>query len=74
MPGILNGDARPTFIPDQFYLTTNPISLPLWVAGLILCLFSTSMKRFRPLGWMFVVTFLVLFGSQGRAITSAPHT
>lgn len=61
-----------TFLPDQFYLTTNPLSLPLWVAGLILCLFSPSMKRFRPLGLMFVVTFLLLLGSQGRGYYLGP--
>jgi 4-amino-4-deoxy-L-arabinose transferase-like glycosyltransferase len=61
-----------TFIPDQLYLTTNPLSLPLWVAGLVLCLFSTSMKRFRTLGWMFVVTFLLLFFSKGRGYYIGP--
>jgi hypothetical protein len=61
-----------TFIPDQFYLTTNPLSLPLWVAGLVLCLFSTSMKRFRPLGWMFVITFLLLLASRGRGYYIGP--
>ncbi len=61
-----------TFIPDQFYLTTNPLSIPLWTAGLILCLFSASMKRFRALGWMFVVTFLLLFFSKGRGYYIGP--
>ncbi len=61
-----------TFLPDQLYLTTNPLSLPLWVAGLVLCLFSTSMKRFRALGWMFVVTFLLLFVSRGRGYYIGP--
>jgi 4-amino-4-deoxy-L-arabinose transferase-like glycosyltransferase len=27
------------FIPEQFYLSTNPLSLPLWLTGLVLCLF-----------------------------------
>jgi hypothetical protein len=61
-----------TFIPDQLYLTTNPLSVPLWVAGLVLCLFSTSMKRFRPLGWMFVITFLLLLASRGRGYYIGP--
>jgi 4-amino-4-deoxy-L-arabinose transferase-like glycosyltransferase len=61
-----------TFLPDQLYLTANPLSLPLWVAGLVLCLFSTSMKRFRALGWMFVVTFLLLFVSRGRGYYIGP--
>jgi 4-amino-4-deoxy-L-arabinose transferase-like glycosyltransferase len=61
-----------TFIPDQFYLTANPFSIPLWMAGLVLCLFSTSMKRFRPLGWMFVVTFMLLLVSRGRGYYIGP--
>jgi 4-amino-4-deoxy-L-arabinose transferase and related glycosyltransferases of PMT family len=61
-----------SFIPDQFYLSTNPLSLPLWVAGLVLCLFSPSMKRFRVLGWMFVVTFLLFLISKGRGYYMGP--
>jgi 4-amino-4-deoxy-L-arabinose transferase-like glycosyltransferase len=61
-----------TFLPDQLYLTTNPFSIPLWVIGLVLCLFSASMKRFRVLGWMFVVTFLLLFVSKGRGYYIGP--
>jgi 4-amino-4-deoxy-L-arabinose transferase-like glycosyltransferase len=61
-----------TFLPDQLYLTTNPFSLPLWMAGLVLCLFSTSMQRFRTLGWMFVITFLLLFFSKGRGYYIGP--
>ena len=38
------------FLLEQLILTTNPFSLPLWTVGLSLCLFSTSMKRFRVLG------------------------
>jgi 4-amino-4-deoxy-L-arabinose transferase-like glycosyltransferase len=61
-----------SFIPDQFYLSTNPLSLPVWVAGLVLCLFSPSMKRFRVLGWMFVVTFLLFLLSKGRGYYLGP--
>ncbi len=47
------------FLINQLYETTNPLSLPLWVVGLGLCFFGASMKRFRTLGWMFVVTFIL---------------
>jgi hypothetical protein len=60
------------FLPEQLYLTTNPLSLPLWTVGLSLCLFSASMKRFRPLGWMFVVTFLLFLVNQGRGYYTGP--
>lgn len=60
------------FLPKQLYETTNPFSLPLWTLGLTLCLFSASMKRFRTLGWMFVVTFMLFFLSKGRSYYTGP--
>lgn len=60
------------FLPEQLYLTTNPLSLPLWTVGLSLCLFSVSMKRFRTLGWMFVVTFVLFLINQGRGYYTGP--
>lgn len=60
------------FLIEQLYGTTNPFSLPLWTVGLSLCLFGASMKRFRALGWMFVVTFLLFFVNRGRAYYVAP--
>jgi hypothetical protein len=60
------------FLPKQLYETTNPLSLPLWAVGLSLCLFSASMKRFRTLGWMFVVTFVLFLVSKGRSYYTGP--
>ena len=57
---------------EQLYGTTNPFSLPLWTVGLSLCLFSASMKRFRALAWMFIVTFLLFLLNRGRAYYVAP--
>ena len=60
------------FLVNQLIETTNPFSLPLWTAGLGLCLFDASMRRFRPLAWMFLVTFLLFFVSKGRSYYTAP--
>lgn len=60
------------FLPMQLYETTNFFSLPLWVAGLIACLFGGSMKRFRILAWMFVVTFILFLVSKGRSYYTGP--
>jgi len=60
------------FLPEQLYLTTNPLSLPLWIVGLSLCLFSASMKRFRTLGWMFLITFALFFLNEGRGYYTGP--
>jgi len=60
------------FLPEQFFLTTNPLSLPLWALGLSLCLFAVSMKRFRALGWMFLVTFALFAINKGRGYYTGP--
>jgi 4-amino-4-deoxy-L-arabinose transferase-like glycosyltransferase len=60
------------FLPEQLYLTTNPLSLPLWTVGLSLCLFAASMKRFRVLGWMFIVTFVLFLVNKGRGYYTGP--
>jgi dolichyl-phosphate-mannose-protein mannosyltransferase len=60
------------FLIEQLYGTTNPFSLPLWIVGLSLCLFGSSMKRFRTLGWMFIVTFLLFLVNRGRTYYVAP--
>jgi hypothetical protein len=60
------------FLPKQLYETTNPFTLPLWTVGLGVCLFAVSMKRFRALGWMFIVTFMLFLFSRGRSYYTAP--
>ena len=60
------------FLPEQLYLTTNPLSLPIWIIGLGLTLFSASMKKFRALAWMFLTTFVLFLVNQGRGYYTAP--
>ncbi len=60
------------FLVEQLILTTNPLSLPIWILGLSLCLFSASMKRFRTLGWMFLVTFFLFLVNKGRGYYTGP--
>lgn len=60
------------FLSEQLFLTTNSFSIPLWTVGLSLCLFSASMKRFRTLGWMFLVTFVLFLINQGRGYYTGP--
>ncbi len=60
------------FLPDQLISSTNPFTLPLWIVGLTVCLFSASMKRFRPLAVMFLATFVIFFLSRGRGYYVAP--
>lgn len=60
------------FWTEQLILTTNPLSLFIWPVGLSLCLFGASMKRFRPLAWMFLVTFALFAINKGRGYYTGP--
>ncbi|MCB8985870.1 MAG: glycosyltransferase family 39 protein [Ardenticatenaceae bacterium] len=60
------------YLPEQIYMTTNPFTLPLWIAGLFFCFFAPAGKRFRPLAWMYVTTFVLLLVSKGRSYYLAP--
>jgi hypothetical protein len=60
------------FLPEQLYVSTNPFILPLWIAGLCYCLFLPADKPYRALGWMFLVTFGLLWVTRGRGYYLAP--
>jgi 4-amino-4-deoxy-L-arabinose transferase-like glycosyltransferase len=60
------------FLSEQLTSSTNPFTLPLWTAGIASCLFASSMKRFRPLVWMFLATFLIFLLAKGRSYYVAP--
>lgn len=58
------------FLPDQFKLTL--LGAPLWIVGLWVCLFSREGKRFRLLGWMYVVPLLLFVAAKGRGYYLQP--
>jgi hypothetical protein len=60
------------FLLDQLYIANNPFLLPLWLAGLYFCFFHAEGKRFRPLGWMYLVTVILLWAMRGRGYYPAP--
>lgn len=60
------------FLVNQLIETTNPFSLPIWIAGLVACVVAASMKRFRMLVWMFIVTFALFLINRGRSYYTAP--
>lgn len=53
------------FLPGQLEMTL--LALPLVLAGLYFCLISTAGRRFRMLGWMYVVPLLLFIIAKGRA-------
>lgn len=52
------------FLPDQLGLTL--LALPLWIAGLYFYLAVPAARRFRMLGWMYVVPVALFVIAQGR--------
>jgi hypothetical protein len=52
-----------SFLRDQFLICTNTFAAPLWIGGLIAYFAS---RRYRPLGWMYVIPFLLFYFGKGR--------
>jgi Dolichyl-phosphate-mannose-protein mannosyltransferase len=51
------------FLKDQFIICANLASAPLWIAGLV---YFFRDRRYRMLGWMYVVPFALFFFGNGR--------
>ena len=61
-----------TFLKDQTYISANLVTIPLWLLGLVFYFFAPAGKRYRTLGWMFVIPFALLYASKGRGYYLAP--
>lgn len=51
---------------DQFMINANPLLAPLWLAGLYYFFADRDGKRYRLLGWLWVIPVVVLFVMKGR--------
>ncbi len=60
------------FLLNQLWKCTSPVTLPLWGAGLWFVFATVEGKRFRMLGWMYVIPLVVLFAIRGRDYYVAP--
>ncbi len=60
----------------QFFLeqvmTNHPFNFPIWVAGLGFLLFSKTLKPYRILGLLFIITYIVLAAQQSKPYYLAP--
>ncbi len=61
-----------SFLIDQLILSANLVAIPFWLAGLYFYFFATDGKRYRMLGWMYLVPFLFYLIARGRGYYAAP--
>src|SRR5947199_2471024 len=50
----------------QQTLLVNPLTAPIWLAGLIALLFSARLKPYRALGWSYLLCYCVFFVLHGK--------
>lgn len=60
------------FLVEQLLVSTSPPTVLLWGPGLYHYLFSAAGKRYRLLGWMYLIPFVLFLLTQGRAYYLAP--
>jgi 4-amino-4-deoxy-L-arabinose transferase-like glycosyltransferase len=60
------------FLPEQLVVGANLFTLPLWLAGLWFTLRDPAGRRFRLLGWMYVIPLALFLVAQGRSYYLAP--
>jgi hypothetical protein len=60
------------FLLQQFYIASNPFTVPLWLLGLWFVFVAECGRRWRILGWMALVPFAILVVAHGRGYYAAP--
>jgi hypothetical protein len=60
------------FLLNQLWKPAHPVTVPLWCAGLWFFFAAPDGKRYRMVGWMYVVTLLALMLARGRDYYLAP--
>jgi 4-amino-4-deoxy-L-arabinose transferase-like glycosyltransferase len=60
------------FLLNQLWKTTNFVAVPLWLAGLWYLFRRPEGKRYRIIGWMYVITLVALAAVRGRDYYLAP--
>lgn len=61
----------PEFFAGQLLLT-HPLNFPLWLAGLYFYLRAAAGKKFRALGWSYLIVFALMIWLKGKVYYLAP--
>src|SRR5262249_22208973 len=60
------------FLPAQFWAMTSSVTVPIWIAGLYFLFFKPEGKRYRTIGWMYLIPLAILLIARGRPYYLAP--
>lgn len=60
------------FLLNQLWNVANPVTLPLWCAGLWFLFVTRVGKPFRMIGWMYAVPLVLFFVAKGRDYYMVP--
>jgi len=60
------------YLVEQLFVSANPLTTPIWVAGLYFSFFTPQGKRFRLIGWMYIVPLVLFLWLQGRSYYLSP--
>ena len=60
------------FLLDQFKTCTNLATIPIWIAGLYFYFRAVAGKRYRLIGWLYIIPLGLFIITQGRGYYLAP--
>ena len=60
------------YLIEQFVFCANPFVIPFWVTGIVYYFRNEAGRRYRLIGWMYVIPFLIYLITQGRSYYLAP--
>jgi hypothetical protein len=60
------------YLIEQFLFCSNPAAIPFWIAGLVYYFKNEAGKRYRLIGWMYVIPLFIYLITQGRSYYLAP--
>jgi 4-amino-4-deoxy-L-arabinose transferase-like glycosyltransferase len=60
------------YLVEQLVFCANPGTISLWLAGLYFYFFAPQGRRFRPLGWTYLIPFVIFLITRGRSYYLAP--
>jgi len=60
------------FLPAQVWSVTNPVTVPLWIAGLYFLFVSPEGKSYRMIGWMYLIPLALFLIAKGKPYYLSP--